>query len=332
MSKKQTCPHDIPSPQLPKPALIDNLTATAAPIFAPKLVIVEGNISAGKTTLSRALAKRLDFELFLEPVVENPFLEKFYGNPKRYAFPMQMWFLKQRFGTYLRAIRMLFNTEGEKPVRGIIMDRSIFSDAVFAMQNFKDGNITQNEYNEYSKVREEMLAGLPLPHIAVYLDVSPSECHDRIHNMRKRACESSIPLQYLQGLHDCHKNMLDTLHESSKCTVLNVKWDKFGDPKQVSAKIADVPTPEMTADGTSQLLHMLASKESMQRTMDSNDFAAKTLGTARAPKPEPLDLCAEGAETKRERKEVTTPVMRKCQSRTVRQSPCSVTAPQLKLP
>ena len=57
--------------------------------------------------------------------VENPFLEKFYGNPKRYAFPMQMWFLRQRFGTYLRAIEMLFNTQGGKPVRGIIMDRSV---------------------------------------------------------------------------------------------------------------------------------------------------------------------------------------------------------------
>ena len=57
--------------------------------------------------------------------VENPFLEKFYGNPKRYAFPMQIWFLRQRFGTYLRAIRMLFDNEGEKPVKGIIMDRSV---------------------------------------------------------------------------------------------------------------------------------------------------------------------------------------------------------------
>ena len=187
-----------------------------------------------------------------------------------------------------------------------------------------------------------MLADLPLPHIAVYLDVSPSECHDRIHNMRKRACESSIPLQYLQGLHECHKVMLDTLHENSKqksdkfaymrpCKVLNVKWDKFGDPKQISALIADVPTPEMTTDGTSQLLRMLTSKESMQRKMDSNDFAAKTLGTTRAPKPEPLDLGAETAEPKQERKKVTTPVMRKRQNHT-RQSPCSVTAPQLELP
>lgn len=177
--------------------------------FNPKLVIVEGNISAGKTTLSRALAKHLNFELFLEPVVENPFLDKFYGNPKRYAFPMQMWFLRQRFGTYVRAIRMLFNTEGENPLRGVIMDRSIFSDAVFALQNFKDGNITKEEYRKYLDVRKGMLAGLPLPHIAVYLDVSPGECYNRIHNVRQRACESSIPLQYLNGLHECHKVMLD---------------------------------------------------------------------------------------------------------------------------
>merc|ERR1711881_667159 len=120
----------------------------------------------------------------------------------------------------------------------------------------------------------------PLPHIAVYLDVSPSECYDRIHNMRQRACESSIPLEYLKGLHECHKVMLDTLQESSRqvsdkvaymrpCKVLNVQWDKFGDPKQVSARIEAVPTPEMTTDGTAQLLRMLTSKQLMQRTVDS---------------------------------------------------------------
>lgn len=326
---------------------MDNLPAAAVaaakPAFAPKLVIVEGNISAGKTTLSRALAKHLDFALFLEPVVENPFLEKFYGDPKRYAFPMQMWFLRQRFGTYLRAIRMLFDTEGKKAVRGIIMDRSIFSDAVFALQNFKDGNITKREYSEYKDVRKTMLAGLPLPHIAVYLDVSPTECYDRIHNMRQRACESSIPLEYLKGLHECHKVMLDTLQESSRqvsdkiaymrpCKVLNVQWDKFGDSQQISALIAAVSTPATTTDGMTQLLRMLKSKESMQRTMDPKDFASKTLGTAkRPPKPEPLDLSANSAGEKRERPELVTPVVTRKRQTLPRQSPCSVTAPKINL-
>lgn len=275
-------------------------------------------------------------------MVENPFLEKFYGNPKQYAFPMQMWFLRQRFGTYLRAIRMLFDTEGKKAVRGIIMDRSIFSDAVFALQNFKDGNITKKEYREYLDVRKTMLAGLPLPHVAVYLDVSPTECYDRIHNMRQRACESSIPLEYLKGLHECHKVMLDTLQENSKqvsdkigymrpCKVLNVQWDKFGDAQKVSSLISAVPTPATTAGGMAQLLRMLESKESMQRTMDPKDFASKTLGTAqRPPKPEPLDLGAQNAGEKRERPELTTPVLRKRQTLLERQSPCGVA--QINLP
>ena len=220
----------------------------------------------------------------------------------------------------------------------------IFSDAVFALQNFKDGNITEKEYEEYLDVRKVMLEGLPLPHIAVYLDVSPSECYDRIHNMRQRACESSIPLQYLKGLHECHKVMLKTLHESSKkisgkfaymqpCEVLNVHWDKFGDDQQVSARIDAVRTPGMTADGMTQILRMLASKESMQRTMDATDFATKTLGeTARAPKVEPLDLHAEAASEKKESKKVTTPVTRKRHIMSIsQQSPCSVTVPQLTL-
>lgn len=65
-----------------------------------KIIIVEGNISAGKSTLCRRLQEELDCALFLEPTVANPFLEKFYKDPKKYALPLQLWILKQRYVTY----------------------------------------------------------------------------------------------------------------------------------------------------------------------------------------------------------------------------------------
>lgn len=65
-----------------------------------RLIIVEGNISAGKSTLCRMLSDELNFALFLEPTIENPFLDKFYKEPRKFALPMQLWLLKQRYITY----------------------------------------------------------------------------------------------------------------------------------------------------------------------------------------------------------------------------------------
>lgn len=65
-----------------------------------RLIIVEGNISAGKSTLCRMLSDELNYALFLEPTVENPFLDRFYKEPRKFALPMQLWLLKQRYITY----------------------------------------------------------------------------------------------------------------------------------------------------------------------------------------------------------------------------------------
>lgn len=75
-----------------------------------QLVIVEGNISAGKSTLCRDLATLLGYALFLEPTQSNPFLASFYKDPPRWALRMQIWLLKQRFRTYLEAIRHILTT------------------------------------------------------------------------------------------------------------------------------------------------------------------------------------------------------------------------------
>jgi deoxyadenosine/deoxycytidine kinase len=114
-----------------------------------------GNISAGKSTLCRALADTLGYTLYLEPTVENPFLAKYYKyggcvcfirfavlfahcclhavchsliacwhrEPKKYALPMQCWLLKQRFVTYVAAVRSILS--GSLSAPGVILDRSV---------------------------------------------------------------------------------------------------------------------------------------------------------------------------------------------------------------
>lgn len=69
------------------------------------IVLVEGNIGAGKTTLIRELSEKLGFRVFLEPTAKNPYLAKFYADPKKYALKLQLWIFRQRFLTYVDAVR-----------------------------------------------------------------------------------------------------------------------------------------------------------------------------------------------------------------------------------
>lgn len=73
-----------------------SLLACPFPLRPSSSPTYPGNISAGKSTLCRDLAKALGFELFLEPVVTNPYLELYYGDAKAYGLAMQLWLLRQR--------------------------------------------------------------------------------------------------------------------------------------------------------------------------------------------------------------------------------------------
>lgn len=142
---------------------------------APQLIIVEGNIGVGKSTLSCQLARKLNYRVFLEPTTKNPYLEKFYKDPKRYALKLQLWIFKQRFRTYIAATKHVLQTG-----QGVLLDRSVFSDTVFADVNFQQGTISLEGYEYYKDLKKKALQSVPIPHTTLYLDVSPETCHERI--------------------------------------------------------------------------------------------------------------------------------------------------------
>jgi NADH dehydrogenase (ubiquinone) 1 alpha subcomplex subunit 10 len=146
--------------------------------------------------------------------------------PGTFALPMQLWLLRQRFLTYCLALR-LASRPGSK-AKGVIMDRSIFSDIVFALKNREDENIDAAGYAEYEALRAGLLALIPLPHAVVYLDVTAEACHDRVLSMRQRECESGIPLAYLEGLDRCYKKFCVDMQDSG-VDVLSFDWEQFGD-------------------------------------------------------------------------------------------------------
>ena len=205
------------------------------------IVLVEGNISAGKSTLCAHLGKELDFKLYLEPTATNPLLEKFYKDPKTWALPLQMWVLRQRYFTYVEALRSAASVG--IGARGVVLDRSVFSDIVFADKNYRDGNISEEGYEEYMKVRKELLNGLPLPDCCLYLDASPETCYDRMQNLRKRDCEAGVPLDYLEGLHECYRSFLLEMNLLG-VDVRSEPWDNFGDVRAVGKRILEGASPE----------------------------------------------------------------------------------------
>ena len=203
-----------------------------------QLVVVEGNISAGKSTLCRGLAKARGYTVFLEPTAANPYLELYYKEPKKYALPLQMWMLEHRFMSYLEALKLAWSEdESGDQVNGILLDRSIFSDWVFAKKNFDDGNITKEGYDHYMNVRNQMLERIPLPDVMINLNVSPEECYRRVHYGRQRNYESGIPLEYLQGLTDCYNELAADL-ERRNVRVLDLKSDAFVECEAVSDRLS----------------------------------------------------------------------------------------------
>lgn len=188
---------------------------------APQLVIVEGNIGVGKSTLSCQLARKLNYRVFLEPTTKNPYLEKFYKDPKRYALKLQLWIFKQRFRTYIAATKHVLQTG-----QGVLLDRSVFSDTVFADVNFQQGTISLEGYEYYKDLKKKALQSVPVPHTTLYLDVSPETCHEHIRR-QGRDYESGIPLEYLKGLDASYKKFLEEMR-NVRSRVLEYNWTDFG--------------------------------------------------------------------------------------------------------
>lgn len=193
---------------------------------AHNVFVLEGGIAAGKTTLVQTLAERYGLTAFYEPVAENPYLARFYEDPKRWALEMQLWFFERRLETYKSAV------EAAKTCKGVLLDRSVFGDYAFALNSYNDGSISEEGFKRYTTRYEEGLVGLPLPAAIIYLDVQPEVCLDRILNIRKRECEAGIPLSYLQGLDAAYRVMLERTR-AWNCVVIVQPWEVFGEASDI---------------------------------------------------------------------------------------------------
>lgn len=185
------------------------MTSNESQIFKP-LIWVEGLIASGKSTFSRKIAERLHLRLIEEPVgngegIENPYLEKFYKDPKKWAFPMQIFLLHQRFAMQQLAS---YEATGVGGYSGSILDRSLSGDRVFAKMHRDSGNIEQLDWQTYEIAYSIMCRNLLPPTLLVYLDVQPETAFNRMKK-RNRGAEAGVPLEYLRELRAGYQELLN---------------------------------------------------------------------------------------------------------------------------
>ncbi len=158
----------------------------------PAYIAVEGPIGVGKTTLAKRLAASFNYQTLLENAEDNPFLERFYRNPKQAALATQLFFLFQRSQT----IHDLRQADIFEPVR--VADFLIEKDPLFARINL-DGD----EFQLYQKVYRQLTIDAPKPDLVIYLQASPDVLMGRIEN-RGIAAEKAIERDYLERLNEVY--------------------------------------------------------------------------------------------------------------------------------
>jgi deoxyadenosine/deoxycytidine kinase len=160
-------------------------------------ITIEGNIGAGKTTLAHLLSKHYDARLVLEEFADNPFLSKFYENPQQYAFPVELFFMAERF----------------KQLKDLIQQKDMFqnvtiSDYLFTKcLLFSKVTLPEDEFRLYQRLFEIIHQQLIQPDILIYLHAPVSKLQANI-KMRNRSYEQNIPDDYLFNLQETYTHYI----------------------------------------------------------------------------------------------------------------------------
>ena len=176
-------------------------------------IAVAGNIGSGKSTLTRMLARHYKWEARFESVDNNPYLEDYYNDIRRWSFNLEVYFLKERFRDLI-AIQQSDHT--------IIQDRTIFEGVYVFMENNRDmGNLSDRDYNTYMELFEQMLQMVNLPDLMIYLRASVPHLVGNIQK-RGRGYEQTMQLEYLENL---NRRYDDFIYQRYKGRVMTIDKD-----------------------------------------------------------------------------------------------------------
>ena len=173
-------------------------------------IAVAGNIGAGKTTLTKLLAKHYKWTPQFEDVVDNPYLDDFYNAMERWSFNLQVYFLNSRF-------RQLLEIRNSK--KSIIQDRTIYEDAyIFARSLHKQGYFGDRDYQNYLTLFESMIKFVQPPDLLIYLRADIGKLVRNIEK-RGRTYESKIRIDYLKELNKHYEDWISDYHQGKLLTI-----------------------------------------------------------------------------------------------------------------
>lgn len=160
-------------------------------------ITIEGNIGAGKTTLAHLISRKLNARLILEEFAENPFLAKFYENPGQYAFPLELFFMAERY----KQLKDLLHTKD-------IFQNVTVSDYLFTKcLLFAKVNLPSEEFRLYQKLFDIIHQQLLHPDILVYLHAPVRKLQENIKK-RQRDYEQAIPDEYLFNIQETYTSYI----------------------------------------------------------------------------------------------------------------------------
>jgi deoxyguanosine kinase len=160
-------------------------------------ITIEGNIGAGKTTLTHLLSKYYNARIILEEFANNPFLPKFYEKPDQYAFPLELFFMAERY----------------KQMKDLLIAKDLFqsitiSDYLFTKcLLFSKVNLQEEEFRLYQRLFDIMSAQIPQPEILIYLHAPVSKLQENIKK-RNRSYEQNINDEYLFNIQETYTSYI----------------------------------------------------------------------------------------------------------------------------
>jgi deoxyadenosine/deoxycytidine kinase len=185
-------------------------------------VAIAGNIGAGKTTLTKLLAKHFKWIPQYEDVLENPYLEDFYNQMERWSFNLQIYFLNNRFRQIV---------EIRESGKNIIQDRTIYEDAyIFAPNLHAMGLLANRDFENYKSLFDLMESVTKGPDLLIYLRSSVPNLVAQIQN-RGREYENSISIDYLNRLNERYEAWVQD-YDKGNLLIINVDELNFVDNQE----------------------------------------------------------------------------------------------------
>lgn len=193
-------------------------TASSQKIF----IAIAGNIGTGKTTLTKLLSERFGWQAHFEAVTDNPYLADFYKDMARWSFPLQIFFLNNRFSAHQDVTR---------GADSAIQDRSIYEDAnIFARNLYETGQMEERDYRNYLELYKVMTQFLTPPDLVIYMRKSLPKLKERIA-LRGRDYEKAIPDTYLESLNRYYDEWMQEYSLGKKLIIDSDELDFLGNPE-----------------------------------------------------------------------------------------------------